>query len=67
MVSSNRKNKQKRIAHLIASKLLYSYQYGLEEHKHLWTSKTFKKSCRGVSFTLDGSSMKEKEKKKKET
>ncbi|KAG1148532.1 hypothetical protein G6F37_003487 [Rhizopus arrhizus] len=31
------------------------YQYGLEEHKHLWTSKTFKKSCRGVSFTLDGS------------
>ncbi|KAG1171189.1 hypothetical protein G6F70_006834 [Rhizopus microsporus] len=30
------------------------YQYGLEGHKHLWTSKTFKKSCRGVSFSLDG-------------
>ncbi|CAO3702881.1 unnamed protein product [Rhizopus stolonifer] len=31
------------------------YQYGLEEHKHLWTSKTFKKSCRDVSFSVDGS------------
>ncbi|KAI9255485.1 WD40-repeat-containing domain protein [Sporodiniella umbellata] len=33
------------------------YQYGTEEHQNLWTSKTFKKSCRDVSFTVDGSNI----------
>jgi hypothetical protein len=34
----------------------FSHRYGLESHEHLWTSRAFKKSCRGVSFTPDGSS-----------
>lgn len=36
--------------------LVSSHRYGLEGHEHLWTAKAFKKSCRGVSFTPDGSS-----------
>ncbi|CEP09676.1 hypothetical protein [Parasitella parasitica] len=30
------------------------HRYGLEGHEHLWTCRAFKKSCRGVSFTPDG-------------
>ncbi|KAG2213556.1 hypothetical protein INT46_002262, partial [Mucor plumbeus] len=30
------------------------HRYGLEGHEHLWTTRAFKKSCRGVSFTPDG-------------
>ncbi|KAI7892616.1 WD40-repeat-containing domain protein [Mucor mucedo] len=33
------------------------HRYGLENHEHLWTAKAFKKSCRGVSFTPDGSNI----------
>ncbi|CAO3625149.1 unnamed protein product [Mucor fragilis] len=31
------------------------HRYGLGGHEHLWTARAFKKSCRGVSFTPDGS------------
>lgn len=33
------------------------HRYGMESHEHLWTSKTFKKSCRGVAFNPDGSNV----------
>ncbi|KAI8090518.1 WD40-repeat-containing domain protein [Thamnidium elegans] len=36
---------------------VHCYRYGLQEHEHLWTAKAFKKSCRGVSFTPDGSNL----------
>ncbi|KAI8329773.1 WD40-repeat-containing domain protein [Choanephora cucurbitarum] len=33
------------------------YRYGLEGNEQVWNSKTFKKSCRGVAFSQDGSSI----------
>ncbi|ORZ13062.1 WD40-repeat-containing domain protein [Absidia repens] len=34
---------------------IHCHRYGLEEHELLWDCKPFKKSCRGVTFTPDGS------------
>lgn len=48
--------KKKKIEREKLNLLFFSYRYGLQEHQHLWTAKAFKKSCRGVSFTPDGSS-----------
>ncbi|KAI8097628.1 WD40-repeat-containing domain protein, partial [Halteromyces radiatus] len=42
------------ISGLINGKL-NCHRYGLEQHNVLWSCKPFKKSCRGVTFTLDGS------------
>ncbi|KAI8976213.1 WD40-repeat-containing domain protein [Pilobolus umbonatus] len=33
------------------------HQYGVESNSHLWTESVFKKSCRGVRFTQDGSNI----------
>ncbi|KAI7898676.1 WD40-repeat-containing domain protein [Cokeromyces recurvatus] len=34
---------------------IHCYRYGLEGHEQLWKTRAFKKSCRGVAFTHDGS------------
>lgn len=34
-----------------------SHKYRIDKHEHLWTTRAFKKSCRGVAFTPDGASM----------
>ncbi|KAI9484803.1 WD40-repeat-containing domain protein [Zychaea mexicana] len=41
---------------LINGKVL-CHKYGLDKHEHLWTERPFKKSCRGVEFTLDGAGL----------
>ncbi|KAI8885397.1 WD40 repeat-like protein [Backusella circina FSU 941] len=33
------------------------HRYGIESNQHLWTATPFKKSCRGVAFTPDGSNL----------
>ncbi|KAI8343740.1 WD40-repeat-containing domain protein, partial [Chlamydoabsidia padenii] len=34
---------------------LHCHRYGIDNHELLWDCKPFKKSCRGVTFTTDGS------------
>ncbi|KAI7850040.1 WD40-repeat-containing domain protein [Circinella umbellata] len=36
---------------------IFCHRYGLDQHEELWTERPFKKSCRGVEFTPDGSGL----------